>query len=82
LVGKIRNLHFLTADVALMHVIEGTVMEGQTGIDPERNSVQTIVATKNNKGEWRLAAFQNTRAQYLERPKEAHVLTEELRRLL
>jgi uncharacterized protein (TIGR02246 family) len=82
LVGKIKNIHFLTSDVVLMHVIGGTVMAGQTDIDPERNSVQTIVASKNNKGEWCLAAFQNTRAQYLERPKEAHVLTEELRGLL
>jgi uncharacterized protein (TIGR02246 family) len=81
LVGKIRSVRFLTSDVALMHVVGGTIMAGQTDIEPERNSVQTLVATKN-RGEWRLAAFQNTRAQYLGRPKEAQALTEELRRLL
>jgi uncharacterized protein (TIGR02246 family) len=81
LVGKIRSVRFLTSDVALMHVVGGTIMADQTDIEPERNSVQTLVATKN-RGEWRLAAFQNTRAQYLGRPKEAQALTEELRRLL
>jgi uncharacterized protein (TIGR02246 family) len=81
LVGKIRNVRFLASDVALMHVVGGTIMAGQTDIDPERNSIQTLVATKN-KGEWRLAAFQNTRAQFLGRPKEAQALTDELRRLL
>jgi hypothetical protein len=65
-----------------MHVIGGTIMAGQTDIDPERNSVKTLVATKDNKGEWCLVAFQNTRAQYFGRPKEAQTLTEELRRLL
>ena len=82
LVGKIRSVRFLTSDVALMHVVGGTIMAGQTDIEPERNSVQTLVATKDNKGEWRLAAFQNTRAQYLGRPEQAQSLTEELRRLL
>ena len=82
LVGKIRSVRFLTSDVALMHVVGGTIMAGQTDIEPERNSVQTLVATKDNKGEWSLAAFQNTRAQYLGRPEQAQSLTEELRRLL
>ena len=72
----------MTSDVALMHVVGGTIMAGQTDIEPERNSVQTLVATKDNKGEWRLAAFQNTRAQYLGRPEQVQSLTEELRRLL
>ncbi|MGH9950843.1 MAG: SgcJ/EcaC family oxidoreductase [Nitrososphaeraceae archaeon] len=82
LVGKARNVRFLTHDVAIMHVIGGTIMAGQTDIEPERNSVQTLVATKDSKGKWRLAAFQNTRAQYLGRPEQAEALTEELRRLL
>jgi uncharacterized protein (TIGR02246 family) len=82
LVGKIRSVRFLTSDVALMHVVGGTIMAGQTDIEPERNSVQTLVATKDKKGEWHLAAFQNTRAQYLRRPEQAQKLTEELRRLL
>lgn len=82
LVGKVRNVRFLTHDVAVMHVVGGTIMTGQTDIESERNSVQTLIATKDSNGEWRLAAFQNTRAQYLGRPEQAEALTEELRRLL
>lgn len=57
-------------------------MAGQTDIEPERNSVQTLVATKDSKGEWYLPAFQNTRAQYFGRPEQSQALTDELRRLL
>jgi uncharacterized protein (TIGR02246 family) len=82
LVGKVRKVRFLTSNVALMHEVGGTIMAGQTDIDPERNSVQTLVAMKDSKGEWRLAAFQNTRAQYFGRPDQAQALTEELRSLV
>jgi uncharacterized protein (TIGR02246 family) len=78
LVGKVRSVRFLTADVALIHAISGTMMSGQSDIDPERNSIQTLVAIKSN-GQWHLAAFQNTRAQFLGRPQESQALTEELR---
>lgn len=57
-------------------------MAGQTDIEPERNSILTLVAKKGDKGEWRLAAFQNTRAQYFGRPEQSQALTEELRMLL
>jgi uncharacterized protein (TIGR02246 family) len=82
LVGKVRKVRFLTPNVALMHVVGGTIMASQTDIDPERNSVLTLVAMKDNKGEWCLAAFQNTRAQYFGRPEQAQALTEELRSLV
>jgi uncharacterized protein (TIGR02246 family) len=81
LVGKVRSVRFLTSDVAVMHAIGGTVMAGQTDLDPERNSVQTLIAVKRN-GKWRLAAFQNTRATYIGRPDESQKLTEELQALL
>ena len=81
LVGKVRSVRFLTSDVAVMHAVGGTVMAGQSDLDPERNSIQTLVAVKRN-GKWRLAAFQNTRAIYMGRPEESQKLTEELRALL
>ena len=40
LVWKIRSVRFLTADVALLHAISGTVMAQQLNIDQERNSIQ------------------------------------------
>jgi uncharacterized protein (TIGR02246 family) len=81
LVGKVKSLRFLTSDVAIMHAVGGTVMAGQTDLEPERNSVQTLVAVKRN-GKWYLAAFQNTRATYIGRPEESRKLTEELQALL
>jgi uncharacterized protein (TIGR02246 family) len=80
LVGKIRNVRFLTPDVVIMHAVGGTIMDGQTDIEPERNSVHTLVAMKGNDGKWRLAAFQNTRAQYIGRRDMSNELTEELRK--
>jgi uncharacterized protein (TIGR02246 family) len=83
LVGKVKSVRFLAPDVVLMHTVGGTVMPGQSDLDPERNSVQTIVATKSDDGRWwRMAAFQNTRAQFMGRPEAAQELTRELRALL
>jgi uncharacterized protein (TIGR02246 family) len=82
LVGKVRRIRFLTPEVAIMHVVGGTIMAGKTDIEPERNSVQTLVATRDSNGDWRLASFQKTGAQYIGRPERAQALTEELRKLL
>jgi len=82
LIGKIRNVRFLTPDVAIMHVVGGTIMAGQTDIEPERNSIHTLVVMKGSDGKWRLAAFQNTRAQFIGRPDLSQALTEELRKEL
>ncbi len=60
LVGQVTRVRFLSPDVALMHAVGGTVMRGRSVPSPERDSIQTLVATKRE-GEWRLAAFQNTR---------------------
>jgi uncharacterized protein (TIGR02246 family) len=81
LVGKVRSVRFLTSDVAIMHAVGGTMMAGQTDLESERNSVQTLVAVKRDT-KWHLAAFQNTRATYIGRPEESRKLTEELRSLL
>ena len=83
LVSKVRSVRFVTSDVAVMHAVGGTVMAGQSDIDPERNSIHTLVAVKSRSGDkWRLAAFQNTRAQFIGRPEQSQALTEELRQEL
>jgi uncharacterized protein (TIGR02246 family)/steroid delta-isomerase-like uncharacterized protein len=82
LVGKIRTVRFLTPDVAIMHVVGGTIMAGQSDIDPERNSIHTLVVMTGSDGKWRIAAFQNTQAQYIGRPDMFNELTEELRKEL
>jgi uncharacterized protein (TIGR02246 family) len=60
LVGEVKDVRFLSPDVALMHAVGGTVLRGKSEPVPERDSIQTLVTTRQD-GEWRLAAFQNTR---------------------
>jgi uncharacterized protein (TIGR02246 family) len=60
LVGEVKDVRFLSPDVALMHAVGGTVLRGKSEPVPERDSIQTLVAIRQD-GEWRLAAFQNTR---------------------
>jgi uncharacterized protein (TIGR02246 family) len=64
LVGKVEDVRFLSPDVALMHVVGGTIMRGKSEPSPSRDSIQTLVATRQG-GEWRLAAFQNTRLRLM-----------------
>jgi uncharacterized protein (TIGR02246 family) len=60
LVGQVKDVRFLSPDVALMHAVGRTVMRGKSEPVPERDSIQTLVAIRQDGG-WRLAAFQNTR---------------------
>ena len=62
LVGEVKDVRFLSPDVALMHAIGGTVMRGKSEPSPERDSIQTLVAVRQD-DKWRLAAFQNTRVR-------------------
>ena len=64
LVGRVKDVRFLSPDVALMHAVGSTIMPGKSEPAPERDSIQTLVATRQN-GEWRLAAFQNTRLRLM-----------------
>jgi len=64
LVGEVKRVRFLTPDVAVMHAIGGTLMRGESKAAPARDSIQTLVATRAN-GEWKLAAFQNTRLRLM-----------------
>ncbi len=62
LTGRILGIKFLSPDVALVHATGGTVMRGKTGPSPERDSIQTLVAVRNDRG-WRFAAFHNSRVR-------------------
>jgi uncharacterized protein (TIGR02246 family) len=61
LVGQVKDVRFLSPDIALMHAVGGTVMRGKSEPSPERDSIQTLLATRQDGDEWRLAASQNTR---------------------
>ncbi len=62
LVGQVEHVRFLSPEVALMHAVGSTVMRGKSEPSPERDSIQTLVATRQG-GEWRIAALQNTRVR-------------------
>jgi uncharacterized protein (TIGR02246 family) len=62
LVGDVTRVQFLVPNVALMHAIGGTILRGKSKPHPSRASIQTLVAVQNH-GEWKLAAFQNTRVR-------------------
>ena len=80
-IGKVRSVRFLTPDVAVLSAVAGMVMPGQGDIDPDRHSVQRLVAVRRS-GRWRATVFQNIPVQFQERPEEGRILTEELRKLL
>ena len=62
LTGRIESVRFLSPDTALVHAVGGTVMRGKTGPSPERDSIQTLVAVRRD-GQWRFAAFHNSRVR-------------------
>ncbi len=65
------RVRFLSPDVALLTARGGTVMHGKTEPAPERDSIQTLTAVRQDDG-WRLTSFQNTRIRPIDRsPREA-----------
>ena len=80
-VATIRGVRPLSGDVALLWAVAGMVPPGGTEINPAVNAMQTLVAVRTG-GEWRIALFQNTPAQFHGRPELAAALTEELQQLL
>jgi len=80
-VGKVREVRFLTPDVAILRAVAGMIPPGQSDLNPNVNAVQTLVAVKHE-GYWRIEVYQNTPAAFHEWPELSQTLTEELRELL
>jgi uncharacterized protein (TIGR02246 family) len=80
-VSKVRGVHFLSDDVAMLTAVAGMVPPGKTDINPGANAVQTLVAVRKPDN-WRIALFQNTPAVYHGRAHMIDKLTEELRQTL
>ena len=80
-VGKVRGVRLLASGVAILRAVVGMVPPGASDINPAVNAIQTLVAARRD-GQWRIALFQNTPAQFHGRPEVSAALTEELRRLL
>lgn len=80
-VTKVRSVMPLGADAALLHAVCGMVAPGGSGLVPDRNSIQTVVARRAG-DEWTVALFQTTPAQFHGRPELTEALTAELTELL
>jgi uncharacterized protein (TIGR02246 family) len=76
-ITKIRSVTPLGADAAVLHAVAGVVPPGASEIKPEQNSIQTVVAHRAG-GDWSVALFQTTPAQFHGRPELSRALTAEL----
>ena len=80
-VWKVREVRFLTPEIALLRGVVGMIPPGKSDIMPERNAIQSLIAEKYV-DEWGITLFQNTPARFDGRPEAAEALTKELRELL
>jgi uncharacterized protein (TIGR02246 family) len=79
-IAKVREIRFLSPQVAVLRAVTGMISPGKSDINPERNAMQSLVATYID-NQWRIALFQNTPARFDGRPELAEALTQELRQL-
>jgi uncharacterized protein (TIGR02246 family) len=80
-IQKVRQVRFLTAEVAALRGAVGMPSLPTAVINPTLNSIQSLVACKRE-GTWRVALFQNTPAQFHGRPDLVAEMTAELQALL
>jgi uncharacterized protein (TIGR02246 family) len=80
-VTKIRSVKLLGPDAALLHAVAGMPAPDGSGLMPERNAVQTVVAHRAD-GEWSVVLFQTTPAQFHGRPDLSEKLSAELSELV
>ena len=80
-VGIVREVRFLSDEIALLRAVSGIVPAGQSDLNPAANAIQSLVAALQD-GQWRIVHYQNTPAQFHGRPELVEALTAELRQLL
>jgi uncharacterized protein (TIGR02246 family) len=76
-VAKVRDCRPVGADAALLTAVAGMIPPDEDRIMPERNVVQTLVASRAG-GAWRVELFQNTPAAWHGRDEDRDRLTAEL----
>ena len=79
-IAKVREIRFLSPQVAILRAVVGMIPPGKTELNPERNAIQSLVANFAD-NQWRIALFQNTPARFDGRPELSEALTQELRQL-
>jgi len=81
-IAKVRDVRELGSDTALLRAVAGMIPPGKGRLMPERNAIQTLVASRSATGDWQIEIFQNTPARFDGRPEEGDLLTRELEREL
>lgn len=76
-VWRVREVRFLHSEVAILQAVVGMIPPEQKDINPAANAIQTITAV-DEMGDWEIALFQNTPAQFHGRPEISEELTKEL----
>ena len=79
-VNAVKDVHFLSAEVAMLRAIVGMIPPGKTELEPSLNAHQTLIAVKENDG-WKIKLFQNTPAQFHGRPDLVEQMTRELKQV-
>lgn len=80
-IGKVKKIHFLRPEIAILRAIAGIVLPGQHDISPSENAHHTLVMIYDAE-RWEIQLFQNTPAQFHGRPELSRQMTDELRQLL
>ncbi|NBC70000.1 SgcJ/EcaC family oxidoreductase [Paenibacillus sacheonensis] len=76
----VRSVKLPAPGTAILRAYSGLVPEGASDIDPKLNAQHSLTAVKRG-GEWKIALFQNTPAQFHMEPERGAALTEALRKL-
>jgi len=74
---KVSSIRGLGLQAVILQAIAGLVPPGQSAINSQTNSHQTVVAQEQD-GQWRIVLFQNTPAQFHGRPELVEQMTREL----
>jgi uncharacterized protein (TIGR02246 family) len=74
---KLRGVTTVTTDVAIVRAVAGMIPPGKHELDPKLHAIQRLTAVQRA-GDWRIALFQTTPAQFHGRPEEVEKLTAEL----
>lgn len=80
-VAKLREVREVAPQLVLIRAVAGMVPPGQSAINPETNTIQNMLLSKQS-GRFRIEVFQNTPAAYHGRPDLAEQLTRELTEVL
>jgi len=80
-VHKIREINFITPDVAQVFAIVGMVKNGDQEVNPSLNALQLATLRKKGK-DWRIISLQNTHARFDQKPELVDEMTNELNDLL